>query len=67
MPSLSSDGGLSPIIDFCTILKQVCGVPKVIGYLLDEGAEHHRHDVCLVNDNHVSTGSKTLENLLGLS
>ena len=67
MLSLSSDGGPSPIIDFCTILKQVCGTPRVIGYLVDEGAVDCRHDVALVKDNHVSGGSKTLEKVLQLS
>ena len=67
MLPFTNEGGIDRIVDFCTTLKQVRGVPKAIGYLLDEGFEHHRHDICLIKDNYVSVGSKTLDSLLQLS
>ncbi len=65
---MNSDDGLHPIVDLCTQLKQVCSVPKIIGYLVDDSDQQHRHDVYLINDNvYSSTDSTSLQDLLKLS
>lgn len=67
-PILDSDAGTNPIFDLCAKLNQVCIIPNVIGYLIDESVQQYRHDVYLVNENlYTSTGSKSLNSLLEIS
>ena len=63
-----SYAGMGPIEDICTAVYQQYSVRQGIGFLTDEGAGQHRHNVYLVGEEvRLEVDPKSLEDLLRVS